>query len=42
VPGLLDSRQDRTVFKSTDAETPDEYIDRLDEPRRTEVQRCMT
>jgi hypothetical protein len=27
------------VFKTTDAQTPDEYIDRLDEPRRTEIRR---
>lgn len=27
------------MFKSTDAQTPDEYIDRLDEPRRTEIRR---
>jgi hypothetical protein len=25
------------VFKTTDAQTPDEYIDRLDEPRRTHI-----
>lgn len=27
------------MFKSTDALTPDEYIDRLEEPRRTEIRR---
>jgi hypothetical protein len=27
------------MFKTTDAQTPDEYIDRLDEPRRTEIRR---
>ena len=27
------------MFNSTDAQTPDEYIDRLDEPRRTEIRR---
>ena len=26
------------MFKTTDAGTPEEYIDRLDEPRRTDVQ----
>ena len=30
------------MFKSTDALTPDEYIDRLDEPRRTEIRRLHT
>jgi hypothetical protein len=27
------------MFKTTDAESPDEYIDRLDEPRRTDIRR---
>ena len=40
--GSIDRRLDRTandrsVFKTTDAESPEEYIDRLDEPRRTDI-----
>jgi hypothetical protein len=27
------------MFKTTDAASPEEYIDRLDEPRRTEIRR---
>jgi hypothetical protein len=30
------------VFKSTDALTPDEYIARLDEPRRSEIRKLHT
>jgi hypothetical protein len=31
------SADHRPMFKTTDAESPDEYMDRLEEPRRTDI-----